>query len=131
MDVSAAIREITDREQIWELAHQYCFGLDGGNLGELSNLFAESARLIIKYPGRRVRQFDGRQAIYEFDCGFYQRVEILRHKVNNQIIEAARRSGFLEVLLGLHQLRRQHAQRGPLFCAVTGRTGSSKKGWCG
>lgn len=51
MDVSAAIREITDREQIRELAHQYWFGSDGGNLRELADLFAESARLIIEYPG--------------------------------------------------------------------------------
>ena len=87
MDLSAAIREITDREQIRELAHQYCFGLDGGNLRELAGLLAESARLIIEYPGRPVQRFEGRQAIYEFYRGFYQRVEILRHKVKNQIIE--------------------------------------------
>jgi len=87
MDVWAAIREITDREQIRELAHQYCFRLDGGDLRELADLFAESARLIIEYPGRPVRHFEGRQAIYEFYRGFYQRVEILRHKVKNQIIE--------------------------------------------
>ncbi len=87
MDVSAAIAEITDREQIRELTHQYCFALDGGDLRELAGLFAESARLIIEYPERPVRQFEGRQAIYEFYRGFYQRVEILRHKVKNQIIE--------------------------------------------
>jgi hypothetical protein len=87
MDVSTAIREITDREQIRELTHQYCFALDGGDLRELAGLFADSARLIIEYPERPVRQFEGRQAIYEFYRGFYQRVEILRHKVKNQIIE--------------------------------------------
>ena len=87
MDVFAAIREITDREQIRELMHRYCFVLDGGDLRGLAGLFAQSARLIIEYPGRPVLQFEGRQAVYDFYRGFYQLVEILRQKAKNQIIE--------------------------------------------
>jgi hypothetical protein len=133
MDVSAAIAEITDREQIRELTYQYCFALDGGDLRELAALFAESARLVIEYPGRPVRRFEGPQAIYEFYRGFYQRVEILRlkSKIRSSSCTAIRRSqGAIGTQLTPSPT---NSARAIILtpCAVAGRGGSSKKGWRG
>jgi hypothetical protein len=58
--------------------------LDGGDLRELAGLRRIGATHTL---GGRCGSFEGRQAIYEFYRGFYQRVEIVRHKVKNQIIE--------------------------------------------
>jgi SnoaL-like domain len=133
MDVSAAIREITDREQIRELAHQYCFGLDGGNLRELADLFTESARLIIEYPGRPVRHFEGRQAIYESTVDFINGLRFcaIKSKTRSSSCAAIRLS---RGAIGTESTPPPMCSARAIIltpCAFTVRTGSSKKGWCG
>ena len=133
MDVSAAIAEITDREQIRELTHQYCFALDGGDLRETRRPFRRIGATHNRIPGRPVRRFEGRQAIYEFYRGFYQRVEILRHKVKNQIIELHGDQAVSSAIGTQLTPSPTNSARAIILtpCAVAGRGGSSKKGWRG
>jgi hypothetical protein len=133
MDVSAAIREITDREQIRELTHQYCFALDGGDLRELAGLFAESARLIIEYPGRPVRQPEGPRRSTNSAVDFINglRFGAIKSKTRSLSCVAIRLS---RGAIGTQSTPSPTCSARAIIltpCAVTGRTGSSKKGWRG
>ncbi len=80
----ADIGALSDREDIRELLHRYCFALDRGTVDEVMKLFADECDLEIR-PGEL---HSGRDAVYRwYEVLTRKRMDVLRHQVHNQVIE--------------------------------------------
>jgi len=83
---TAMLRELTNREEIRDLVHRYCWAVDRGTLVEVMALFDDPCNLVL-VPGKR---YAGRATVQKWYDGYLQnRMAVLRHLIHNQVITIA------------------------------------------